>query len=102
MDRKIRMKQQTHVTAKTADAVVGSVFVWIPPEAEPKIRVLVHVINWGGDPMTPPPIEGGGSGTGKEPKKSEQQASNYMSHRSWMLLAPSEKGGDSASQGHPG
>lgn len=47
------------MAAKKADAVLGAALVWGPPEAEPKIRIPVQVINWGGDPMTPCPVGGG-------------------------------------------
>ena len=90
------------MTAKKADTVLSSVLIWVPPEAEPKIRIPVQVINWGGDPMTPHPVGSGRNGTGKKPIKSEYQASNYAGDRSLMLLGHSIKHGECASQGHPG
>lgn len=60
-------------------------------EAGPEIRIPVQLINLGGDPMTPPPVGGRRSQTGKEPI-GEDEASSRAGDRSLKLLWNPQKG----------
>lgn len=71
--------------AKKAGAILGSVLIWVPPEAEPKVRTSVQVINVGGDLPTSLSV-GMGEWHRKGDRKGEYQASSHAGDRSLMLL----------------
>lgn len=73
------------MTAKKADAVLGSVLIWVPPEAEPKVRTSVQVINVGGALTTSLSV-GVGEWDRKGDRKGEYQASSHAGDGSLMLL----------------
>lgn len=71
--------------AKKAGAILGSVLIWVPPEAEPKVRTSVQVINVGGDLPTSLSVRMG-EWHRKGDRKGEYQASSHAGDRSLMLL----------------
>lgn len=68
------------MTAKKADAVLGSVLIWVPT-----VRTSVQVINVGGDLTTSLSV-GVGEWDRKGDRKGEYQASSHAGDGSLMLL----------------